>query len=288
MADDESLPRQLSHTTIRVECKSTSGYSSLGTGFFFAFNESNGTNVPGIVTNKHVLDGASEITFRFTRANAENKPCIGSIETVLLECTVDAWVPHPDPTVDLAVIPIGILLAKAATTGMPLYYRTLGRSLIPSPDVQSRFSALEDVVLIGYPIGLWDSKNNMPIFRKGITATHPSDNFDGRHEFLIDAACFPGSSGSPVFQYKPALGLKGSESIQITGDGPKLALLGVLYAGPQFTVDGKLEVVTVPTQQTVIAQSRIPVNLGLVIKAERILEFETIFEKRLVRQVSAP
>jgi len=53
--------------------------------------------------------------------------------------------------------------------------------------------------MVGYPIGLWDEKNNYPIFRKGITATHPANDYNGKSEFMIDAACFPGSSGSPVY-----------------------------------------------------------------------------------------
>jgi hypothetical protein len=26
--------------------------------------------------------------------------------------------------------------------------------------------------MIGYPNGIWDAKNNLPVIRKGITATH--------------------------------------------------------------------------------------------------------------------
>ena len=31
--------------------------------------------------------------------------------------------------------------------------------------------AVEDIMMIGYPNALWDSEHNMPIIRKGITAT---------------------------------------------------------------------------------------------------------------------
>lgn len=53
--------------------------------------------------------------------------------------------------------------------------------------------------MIGYPNGLWDSQNNLPIIRRGITATSVKKDYNGKKEFLIDAAVFPGSSGSPVF-----------------------------------------------------------------------------------------
>lgn len=32
---------------------------------------------------------------------------------------------------------------------------------------------MEDVVMIGYPIGLSDTYNHKPIIRRGITASHP-------------------------------------------------------------------------------------------------------------------
>ena len=53
--------------------------------------------------------------------------------------------------------------------------------------------------MIGYPDGIWDSVNNLPVIRKGITATHPHISWNGKTEFLTDIASFPGSSGSPYF-----------------------------------------------------------------------------------------
>jgi hypothetical protein len=59
--------------------------------------------------------------------------------------------------------------------------------------------------------------------------------------------------------------------------------LGVLYAGPQHTATGEVRIVNVPTQQRVVAFSTIPNNLGLVIKASRLHEIDTIFQD-LLRQ----
>lgn len=61
-------------------------------------------------------------------------------------------------------------------------------------------SAVEEILMVGYPNGLWDSVNNYPLIRRGITASHPAVDFevDGVPTTVVDAACFPGSSGSPV------------------------------------------------------------------------------------------
>ena len=56
--------------------------------------------------------------------------------------------------------------------------------------------------------------------------------------------------------------------------GSRIKLLGVLYAGPQHTIHGDIKVVTVPTLQKPVSVAAIPINLGVVIKAEQLNAFE--------------
>lgn len=63
----------------------------------------------------------------------------------------------------------------------------------------SKSCRLEELVMVGYPIGLSDTRNNYPIFRKGYTSAHPAVDFNDDGIGLVDMACFPGSSGSPIF-----------------------------------------------------------------------------------------
>ena len=58
----------------------------------------------------------------------------------------------------------------------------------------------------------------------------------------------------------------------------RIILVGVLYAGPQYTATGEVKIINVPTLQVPIALSNIPNNLGYVIKSERIRELETLFK----------
>lgn len=72
------------------------------------------------------------------------------------------------------------------------FYIALTKELIPNFEQLSNLRAIEDITMIGYPTGLWDRVNNLPIVRKGITATHPNINYNGIEEILIDAKfCFP-------------------------------------------------------------------------------------------------
>ncbi|MFO7551506.1 MAG: SEC-C metal-binding domain-containing protein, partial [Haliea sp.] len=107
-------------------------------------------------------------------------------------------------------------------------------------------------------------------------ATHPKLALNGKPEFLIDAACFPGSSGSPVFLAN--IGSFVNQSGALCA-GTRIALLGILYAGPQHTATGEVKVVEVPTDTKTISVGSIPNNLGLVIHAKELFELETAIEQ---------
>ena len=92
--------------------------------------------------------------------------------------------------------PIAIQIKKDYGT-LP-FYIPIEEDLIYDDEKLKNLSAVEDILMIGYPIGLYDMENNYPIFRKGITSSHPATNFDNKNIGLIDTACFPGSSGSPI------------------------------------------------------------------------------------------
>lgn len=280
MAEDYSIPRQLAHITTRIECISINGNVISGTGFFFLFKHDGKTFAPAIITNKHVLDRIKKATLFFTKKDDNNNPIIGeTIPCEMQDYQINKYtINHPDPKVDLAALFIGELISQAAEYKKPLYYIGISKEMIPSADKLKNLSALEEIIMVGYPIGIWDHVNNMPIFRKGITATHPSLDYQGRKEFLVDAACFPGSSGSPVFRYKEGLKFSATGPIKVTGGGPQLELLGILYAGPQMSVEGVIKIVNIPTKQVPLSESKIPINIGYVIKAERLFEIESLID----------
>jgi hypothetical protein len=98
---------------------------------------------------------------------------------------------------------------------------------------------------------------------------------------LIDAACFPGSSGSPVFLFNLG-GYAAKAGGMIIGS--RLKLLGILYAGPQHTVEGEIRIVKVPTLDRPVAVSTIPNNLGIVVKARKLDAFETLFRNKFAEE----
>ena len=102
---------------------------------------------------------------------------------------------------DLIAIPLASTLNELKQKGINIFYRTVDQNMLPKEEQIEYFAAIEDITFIGYPSGLYDSVNKLPIIRQGITATPIWNQFNGENVFLIDAGVFPGSSGSPVFIY---------------------------------------------------------------------------------------
>lgn len=267
------LSEQFLYSTVRIECLENGNIVSTGTGFFMKFLEDdNGRHIPTIVTNKHVVKGAKNGRFILTLSDSNHRSDNQHIKFEL-ENFESLWIMHPEKDVDLCIFPIGHLLQELSSKGQEVFYIPVDKNIIPTKDTLDNLGAIEDIIMVGYPNGLWDSTNNLPILRKGITATHPNKDYNGAKEFMIDAACYPGSSGSPVFIYNEGSYSSSPNTITM---GSRILLVGILYAGPQFTATGEIHVVNVPTSNKPIVVSRIPNNLGLIIKSEKLLMFEDI------------
>lgn len=272
-----SISEQLQYSTVRIECEHSGNAKSTGTGYFFRFkeNKENSEHIPVVITNKHVINGAIKGRIIFTKMDNSGNPIDTEHFSISIENFESYWRKHPNSDVDLCAMPIAPFLNAANSQGQKLFYIPLDKSLIPSDSQLEELSALEDVVMVGYPNGIWDRTNNKPIFRKGVTATHPFFDYNGKKEFMIDAACFPGSSGSPIFLLNEG-GYRDKKGNTYLGK-TRIYLLGTLYAGPQHTATGEIKVINIPTSEKPIAISSIPNNLGLIIKSLRIKELEDLF-----------
>lgn len=272
---------KLCFSTVRIETNDANGNNCYGTGFFFNLTIEENV-VPLIVTNKHVVQGMVKGRFILTERDKDGGPMYKKHFPISIDEGFEKyWIMHPDPLVDICVMPINPIIDLAyKQLGKTFFYIPFDNSLIPSKEQLNEIDIAEDILMIGYPNGLWDSVNNMPIVRKGIMATNITLDHNGKREFVIDAACFPGSSGSPVILFNKGGYSDKQGNLNLGND--RLMLLGVLYAGPQLTVTGEIKVVTIPNiQQKAMSVSHIPNNLGYIIKSDTILDFIPIIRPLL-------
>lgn len=289
MINPVSIAEKLMFSTTRIETRSATDAVSTGTGFFFNARIDDQRFLPLIITNKHVVAGASSGRFLVHEATCDAAGAIvgpsGVSNPVELQQFEQRWFPHSDPHVDLCAMPFNPIAEEMSKAGKKVFHVPMETSLIPNTNALEGLSMLEDVVMIGYPNGLWDKHNNFPIFRRGSTATHPAVDFEGKSLFVIDAACFPGSSGSPVLLMNEG-GYTDSKTGSISIGAGRLMLLGVLHAGPQMSAQGQIVVKPIPTSAQLLATTLVMIHLGYVIKAREITKLAEDFVTMLKKQGS--
>lgn len=257
---------ELAHTTIRIETKGATGRGS-GTGFFYNCVPEAEIKLPLVITNKHVIRGTTSGLLLFSR-DQDGKPEYRNQHRCRIDNFEQQWIPHPDPSIDLAAMPVAPIVQALKGEGFNPFFRWLAPELIPSAETFQELSAIEEVLMIGYPQGIWDSVNNMPVCRRGVTATPPYLDFEGRPEFVIDCAVFNGSSGSPVVLFDK--GFRLGKTGGLYPGAPQARLLGILWGGPSFGAEGEIKAVPVPTNVKRVAIVPTLMNLGYCVRADQL------------------
>lgn len=290
----------LSYSTVRLTCIRTN-MVSLGTGFFYDIPHPTNPHlhIPVIVSNRHVSEAARMTCFTFTLETTDHLPSSELYSTAIDNGAV-SWIDHPDPSVDLSVLPIATVLDRMRKQGKFPFYSPLTPSLVPDDEYLKSVTQTDEVIMIGYPGALWDEVNNQPIFRKGTLATSPRKDFRGRHEFLIDMPVFHGSSGSPVLLFSDGMYYDREHGVGM--QGRRIKLLGINFATIKRLPTGKVVPVPIPTvvedneEESVVLgsetdggeqghfsenQMETSSNIGVVIRASRLKEFEVLFSSLL-------
>lgn len=193
----DSISNQLVFNTVRLVSVSPNGKSQVATGFIISVENESG-QIPFIVTCAHCIDVSGQVTLSCVSSKTDAKPDLGNTQTWTLDASL-LRLTKRHPTEDLIAIPFGPITNQAQSAGKPIFFRGLVLENFMTDAQREELTALESVVFVGYPMGLYDKKNQLPIFRVGYTASPIWSDFEGEPRFLIDAEVFGGSSGSPVF-----------------------------------------------------------------------------------------
>lgn len=263
----------INHAMVRVECVLSNGNVSCGTGYIYQFRPSDGDAFLAVVTNAHVVRGGSVGRFNFTLKNVSGKPDIGNYETIELPNLQSCCCYHPLGN-DLAIIKLENIFHYAREGMNEYYFKSLSDKLIQNDNDLKKLFSVEDILMVGYPNGIWDEAHNLPIFRRGVTASHPGFDLNGEREFVIDVACFPGSSGSPVFVYNNQ-GYIDRDGNSFFG-GERIIFLGTLRGGRESIIKIFRKDLEGDIHEDEELIATVPNNLGFVIKASELLHFNNI------------
>lgn len=261
-------------TTVRITTITAEGHKYTGTGFYYSIDDKGLDYTPVIIASRHLLWDAETVEFVFTKAdqwgNNTKEKFTSRINKVNL-----GILHHPDEYIDLCALNLTPVVENLRLDGIEIFNNYITRGLIITPELVSGLDAIEDILMIGYPDGLWDSVNNQPLVRKGITATHPKLDYNAFPEFLIDAACFEGSSGSPVFYFNKSF----KTEIEHGQIGFPVYLIGILSHGATKQLNETNDSLDSQTNK----QIQINLNLGYVIKANQLLILDDLIRNDLSR-----
>ena len=200
----DTIAKQLLFSTVRIETINDSqNTTGVGTSFIFSLELEETKHATFLITNKHVVEGASRGRFFFARKTGE-EPAMGERVQIQWDKFEERWYKHPEPEIDIAAMPIVPTMKKLEELGQDIFFRHITDKMALRTEWLEDLDALEEIMFVGYPSGIYDEVNLLPIIRKGVTATPLHVDYNGKPIFLIDASVFPGSSGSPVFIYNPS------------------------------------------------------------------------------------
>lgn len=265
----ESISEKMRFNTVKLETN-----TGIGTGFFYDF-EINGKLYPTIITNKHVINNKEIEDIKF---HLHLKDGLDESNSSIGICLKAKWYFHS--TYDLCFTFVNSLFEEVKKlTGKDVFYIGNNDSILATKEKLKDLSALEEVVMVGYPIGISDDRNNFPVFRKGYTASHPAIDFNRNGIGLVDMACFPGSSGSPIFILNEG-GYVDKRGNLVWGK-TRFLFLGILFAGPNYNAIGNVVTQEVPTSTSITySKTAIMANLGYYIKAEALYEFRDFIKNQ--------
>ena len=263
----ETLAEQILFATLRIEAG-----PSVGTGFIVRHDWGTDKSGPFLVTNKHVIENADKGRITFTLADKTvdpAQPSIGQSTSITLSDMAWQWTLHPASDIDVAVLPLAPVEKHLQSIGEDPFYRSIPTDIIPSQEALEDLDTVEEVLFVGYPSGIYDRVNNLPIMRRGSTATHPCIDYEGKAMFLIDASVFKGSSGSPVMIYDNGSWRNRDGSIMA---GQRMFFLGILGQAYFREDDAALGFREIQTALGPVIKTTQMIDLGIVYKARTVVE----------------
>lgn len=129
----------------------------IGTGFFVARKiDANGNAFPFLVSNKHVFSGREQILIRMKERGTEK---LKTLNASLLKDGNKQYFEHPNPQIDIAVLPLNASVIKVNNLEFPsfdIYNHALtSQELVAQGVDEGSF-----IFMLGYPMALVNDNYN--------------------------------------------------------------------------------------------------------------------------------
>lgn len=259
----KTLSDGLLFSTVRIETLPAAGPATVSTGFIVEFQTAD-NKYPFLVTAKHVIRGAANGRITFIQEQ-RGQPSLGKGYTLEIENFEQLWFLHPEEDMDVAITPFVPFVKHIEDSGIPLYFCSVTPDMVLDPVRFQQLGVLDETIYAGYPTGISDEKNLLPLLSRGVAASPLSLDYNGRPQFIISGALYPGASGGPVYL------IRGADAAS-----RRLVLLGMLTSGfTAATSDTALQ--AVPIAEAFRPGLRVPASFAVVLKVFVILDLIHVY-----------
>lgn len=172
-----------------------------------------------LVTARHViLDHAASameplwVKFNLLQTSSSDAPAREYAVALTDERGRPTWQAHPNPTVDLAIIPINGPQLRSEGARFD-FFRSDKDVLSRARAKQIGLSEGDGIFVLGFPMGLVGPGQEYVVVRQGAIA-RVRDTLDSPStvtSFLVDSFVFPGNSGSPVVSKPEIVSISGTD-----------------------------------------------------------------------------
>jgi S1-C subfamily serine protease len=206
------IPEHFFKAVVAIGKVTNNQVSWIGTGFLYGHTLTPGDLTTQIstylVTNKHVLNGQDSVVLRFENATGTSSQFV--VPLVLNGNRL--WIGHNDDDVDVAVLLINGNVLHGVIGPINLFLDI--PNTLPLNHAQATHLCEGDgIFLLGFPMGLVDQVQNLPVVRGGTLARIKDCRAGREKSFLIDCQTFPGNSGGPVLLRPEAVSIANTTAV---------------------------------------------------------------------------
>jgi len=185
-------------STVRLRTRSSNNEIVDASAFIFVYKMGE-NDFPFLVTACSAVQRAAIGSLSFFQ-QIEGQFALGKPHVLDIENFSKLWYSQDEAVHNIAITPFLPFTTHLNSKGIDIVTQGITDLHLPSNKDYFELAFNTPLYYAGYPRGLWDHQNNLPIVRRAEIASLPMVNYQGHAQLLVNTPVLPGSEGSPVFK----------------------------------------------------------------------------------------